>query len=314
MSVSFGEKFTGYIMREDKTCATVKDGTIVNAESFAPLQISERGSFTEWLQDRSADLDRSYMRTILKHLNLPVLDRANAVKSVHAASITDNFWIKPQDSNLTHDDVTFKNDLYHMAALIGDPDLFSKERIHSPEITNLGSYNKGWKLVDGEWYMYKAGTPLEIWAEIFTSLLAKRLGLNAVEYKCVDGFSVCKNFVETFNCFESAKSLVGSDTSYETNIAVMQKYNLVPQYLDILFMDAIVRNGDRHEFNYGFVTGGHGIKLAPNFDNNMAMFWNGIPTILERKDALVFDFVAVLSNCNYTVYIRMKLNLRGVLK
>jgi len=295
------KKFSGYIKRGDITCAEVIDDEIIKVEPSAPLHIKHRGNFPEWLKDRSADLDRSYMRNILKHLNLPVLDCETAVKYVHAVSVTDTFWIKPNNSGLTYKDVIFKNDLYHKAALIGDPDLFSKEKIHSPEITNLGSYNKGWKLVGGEWFMYKSGLPLEIWSEIFTFSLANRLGLNAVEYKCIDGFSVCKCFVSDTSCFEPAKAVIGADTSYEKNLDIMRRYNLQKEYFDIIFLDAIVRNGDRHEFNYGFITDADGINLAPNFDNNMAMFWNGIPTILDRKDPLVLDFKEIIKQNEYDI-------------
>ena len=227
------QKFSGHIMLKNTPCAVIRDNEIITTEAFAPLHIQHRNNFIEWLEDRSADLNRSYMRNILKHLNLPVLDGVTAVKSVHAASVTDMFWIKPFDSTLNYTDVIFKNDLYHKAALIGDPDLFSQEKIFTPEITNLGSYNKGWKLENGKWFMYKSGSPLEVWSEIFTSALAKQLGLDAVEYKCINGFSVCQDFTKCAVNFEPAKALIGSNTSYETNLEIMKSFGLQKKYMDI---------------------------------------------------------------------------------
>ena len=293
------KSFTGCIMRGDIICANVVNDELFACEGSAPLQIQYRKDFREWLKDRSADLDRSYIRNILKHLNLAVTDEIAAVKHVYAVSVTDIFWIREEGSPLRYDDVKFESDIYFKAALMGDPDIFSKERIHTPEVTNIGSYNKGWKYDNDAWLMYKAGTPLEIWSEIFTSKLAQRLNLDAVVYTCVDGFVMSKNFVGNGLCFEPAKSLIGSDTAYKTNIEVMKKFGLAKKYMDIIFLDAIVRNGDRHEFNYGFITGNSKIDLAPNFDNNMSMFWNGIPTNLERKDVLVNEFKEVLNFCDY---------------
>ena len=185
---------------------------------------------------------------------------------------------------------------------MGDTDIFSKECVLTPEITNIGSYDKGWRLLDNMWVLSKAGSPLEIWSEIFTSKLAQELNLSAVDYKCVDGFSFCHNFVPRNWDFEPAKSLVGDDNSNKTNLPVMERLGLVKPYLDILFMDAIVRNGDRHEFNYGFLTNEQGkINLATNFDNNMAMFWNGIPLNLERDDVMVRDFIDAIKICDYSI-------------
>lgn len=293
--------FTGYIMRGDAICATIEENKITDIKSFAPLQIQKRGDFNEWLEDRSADLNRSYMRNILKHLRLSVTDGVSAVKHVQACSLVDTFWIKDKNSALNYSDVVFNNDLYFKAALAGDPDLFSKDRVHTPEVTNIGSYNKGWKFENGVWRMYKAGSPLEIWSEIFTSKLAERLNLEIVSYSCVDGFAVCDNFVKKNFCFEAAKALIGSDTGYAKNIAIMRKYGLLKKYLDIIYMDAIVRNGDRHEFNYGFITSGATIDLAPNFDNNMSMFWNGIPANMERKDMLVSELKEALGGVEYSL-------------
>ena len=293
--------FTGYIMREDVVCAAVEENNITDIQSFAPLQIQKRGDFDEWLEDRSADLNRSYMRNILKHLRLSVTDGVSAVKYVHAASLIDTFWIKGKNTELKYSDIVFRNDLYFKAALAGDPDLFSKDRVHTPEVTNIGSYNKGWRFENGAWRMYKAGSPLETWSEIFTSRLAERLNLDTVLYNCVDGFVVCDNFVKKGYCFEAAKALIGSDTGYAKNIDIMRKYDLLKKYLDIIYMDAIVRNGDRHEFNYGFITSDVTIDLAPNFDNNMSMFWNGIPTNLERKDMLVSELKDVLDDLDYSL-------------
>jgi len=294
-------KFTGYIMRGDVVCATVESNNLTDVQLYAPLQIQKRGDFNEWLEDRSSDLNRSYMRNILKHLRLSVTDGVSAVKQVNASSLIDTFWIKSKNTALKYSDVVFRNDLYFKAALAGDPDLFSKERIQTPEITNIGSYNKGWRFENGVWRMYKAGSPLEIWSEIFTSRLAQKLNLDTVLYNCIDGFAVCDNFVKKGFCFEAAKGLIGSDTGYSKNIDVMRECGLLKKYLDIIYMDGIVRNGDRHEFNYGFITSDETIDLAPNFDNNMSMFWNGIPTDLERKDMLVSELKDVLDDLDYSL-------------
>ena len=258
--------------------------------------------FVTWLSDRCADLSRRNMRSILRHLRLPFFDVLAAVKYVKASSVADSFWIRGETEDLCYADVSFSSDIYYKAALSGDPNLFDLPAVPTPEITNIGSFNKGWKLVDGSWVLYKSGKPLELFSELFASKLALKLGFNAVEYFTDSGFIASNNFVTPGLCFEPAKSLIGSSIDYFVIYDIMENYGLGHDYLDIIFMDALVRNSDRHEFNYGFLTdvSGNIVKLAPNFDNNMSLFWNGIPDSSKRKDILVTDFVEIFKNVNYS--------------
>ena len=289
------DEFTGYIMRGDNITADVERDQIVDATPSAPLYIQRFNDFNGWIKDRGADLQRSYMRAILRRLNLPLLDVSAAVMFVHAAAINDTFWVKERDSDLTYNDVKFSNDAYFKAALCGDAGLFGLPIETTPEITNIGSFNKGWRLIGGKWYLYKSGSALEYFSELFVSALAAELGLGAVTYWMDAGYIVCENFVRDGQCFEPAKSVVGNNIGYMDNGKAMREFGLLKPYLDLIFTDVIVRNADRHEFNYGFITDERGIvSLAPNFDNNVSLFFSGIPDNLTRQDVLVAEFCEVL--------------------
>ena len=150
--------------------------------------------------------------------------------------------------------------------------------------------------------LYKSGKPFELFSEVFSSKLALGLGFDAVDYYIDAHYIASANFVPPGLCFEPAKSLIGSSTDYFEIYEIMERYGLGYDYLDIIYMDALVRNGDRHEFNYGFLTdvSGNIVKLAPNFDNNMSLFWNGIPDSSERKDVLVADFIEIVKKVDYS--------------
>jgi len=287
-------------MRGDTPVAKVHDDKITSLTPAAPLYLQSQNSFPNWLKDRGADLTRSNMRIILKQFGLPQQDISAAVRMVNAASVTDSFWIKPHGSSLSYEQITFKKDIYAKAALCGDPDIFLLDKTHTPEMTNIGSFNKGWKLVKGKWHLYKSGTELEIFSELFTAKLARHIGLNGVNYFIDEGFIVCESFVAAPWDFEPAKSIIGDNCDYQHVYPIMEAHGLAKEYMDIIFMDAIVRNSDRHEFNFGFLTSTSGaIKLAPNFDNNLALFCRGIPSNLERNDPLVTDFASLQPHTQY---------------
>jgi len=293
-------RFNGYVMRGDSPVAEVRNDMLINISPYAPLFLQNRNDFAGWIRDRGADLGRSNMRIILKQFCLPLHDIDTAVRSVNAASVTDSFWIKSYDTNISYNNVQFKTDIYAKAALCGDPDIFLLIKDRTPEITNIGSFNKGWKLKGGEWYLYKTGTALEIFSELFASKLALNLGLDTVSYFIDDEYIVCKNFALPPWDFEPAKSIIGESCDYMHVYSALRALGLHKKYMDLIFMDAVVRNTDRHEFNFGFLTSFSGeIRLAPNFDNNLALFCRGIPSNIERNDPLVNDFIALRANiCN----------------
>ena len=74
---------------------------------------------------------------------------------------------------------------------------------------------------------------------------------------------------------------------YDFNYNVLQNLNplLLRPYLDILFMDALVFNVDRHTQNYGLLRSretGEILSMAPNFDNNMALISRGYASDLSN--------------------------------
>ena len=282
--------FTGKIMRGDAEVAAVEKNQIVCASDGAPLHIKTWNNFEMWLEDRAVDLTRSTMRAVLRHLGISNHDGISAVRYVFGASLTDSFWIKEEGQNLMWQDVRFLDDGYFKAALHGDPDLDKK--IHSPELTNIGSFNKGWKREGGKWVLYKQNSAFEAFSEVFVSKLAEVLGINTVKYTYV-GDGVVRS--DCFACggwsFEPAKSVVGLNLDYGFNYDVMKKFGFQNDYMNLIFLDTLVRNFDRHEFNYGFLTNDSGeIRLAPSFDYNLSLFCHGIPKIYSRNDIMVREF------------------------
>ena len=88
----------------------------------------------------------------------------------------------------------------------------------------------------------------------------------------LDGaYVISKDYTEGRLNFEPMANLVQDNEDYDYNYDVLQNLNppLVKPYLDILFMDALVFNVDRHTQNYGLLRcreTGEILSMAPNFD------------------------------------------------
>lgn len=287
-----------YIMSGDIAVAKWQDNTfeILN-DVLLPLYLKNTGNVQRWLETRAIDCHRANSRLLKKALRLTEKDDVATVMSVNAVTITDNYWIKPLNSNLMYADVRFDNDYFSNLALTGSYDSFNKaansKRTRTPELTNIGSYEKCWKLIDGEWWLYKKANHEELFSELFIYRLGKALGFNMAEYERGKGYIKTKDFTNNASVnFESAYSFMADNEDYIDNINRLRELcpDGVGDYVRMLFLDTICANPDRHTFNYGIlrnVNTGEILGLAPNFDNNMALISRGYPKNIKRKNDML---------------------------
>lgn len=292
---------SGDVMEEDDVVASFKDGMMTYVdEKKAPFIIIRTHSLEEFLMSRAIDAHRTNYRLLKKVLRIKENNEMESVLKVYARIITDHFWFRPLHSKIHFKDLEFKTDMYSDVALKGIVrDIKSKPRFN-PELTSIGSYEKCWKIVDDGWYMYKSGTLNEIFSEVFCSRLAMKLGIPSATYEMEGDYIKTKNFAENYD-FDPMRSVGGDDDSYEHCFPLVYKLSpdLAKQYLTLMWFDALVYNPDRHNENYGFMRDrktGKIISLAPNFDNNLALFARDVPMIPERsKDGLIKMFSKFIS-------------------
>ena len=240
-----------------------------------------------------------------KALRLTERDDIGSVLSVNAVTITDNYWIKPINSDLCYADVRFDNDYLATLALTGSYDSFNRaahsKSTKTPELTNIGSFEKCWKLINGEWWMYKKANHDEMFSEFFIHQLGMELGFNMAEYKRGNGVIKTKDFTDNAMVnFEPAFNFMNDCEDYIQTLETLKDLcpNCICDYVKMLFLDTICANPDRHTFNFGIlrdIDTGDVLGLAPNFDNNMALILRGYPKNIKRKnDILVSLFNELL--------------------
>ena len=293
------QSLNGKIMSADIPVATIKNGGVVDKnEKLAPLFFNRCDDFSAWLKGRAIDSHRANSRLLKKALRLQNKDEISTVLAVNAVTITDNFWFCEDGSDLSWDDVRFKENYFDSLALRGDPDSFNQKPSRTPELTNIGSYEKCWRLIDGAWWMYKSGNDNELFSELFICKLGLSLGFDMAYYEMDDGYIRTKDFTENgrYN-FESAESLVGDDEDYCKNFDVFYSISkdLAEDYLKLIYLDTVCMNI---------------VKLAPNYDNNIALISRGYPRFIERKkDTLIDLFIELLENSKEALRLFKDLNI-----
>lgn len=305
-----------FIMSVDTVVAKWADNTLmVINDALLPLYFNRSANADTWLETRAIDAHRANSRLLKKALRLTEKDDVNAVIQVNGATVTDTYWIKPLDSELTYADIKFDNDYFSNLALRGTYDSFNRaansRRSRTPELTNIGSFEKCWKLKSGEWWMYKKANHNEQFSELFVCELGKALGMNMAEYRRGEGFVKTKDFTNGASVsFEPASAFMGDNEDYSDVVAALKLLcpAAIPDYIKMIFLDTIVANPDRHTNNFGLlreVTTGRLTGLAPNFDNNMALIARGYPRHANTQNDLLIrlmnEFLA--ENSDYKCYI-----------
>lgn len=295
------------ILSGDIVVAVWNDGqlTIVN-DTLLPLYLKYNPDVVNWLKSRAADRKRTNIRLLKKALRIAEKDDISTAVHVNGATITDNYWVRPVGSELKYADVRFDNDYFSNLALKGTYDSFNRaansKHSRTPELTNVGSFEKCWKLRDGKWWMYKRANHNELFSELFVFHLGKALGMNMAYYERGQGIIKSLDFTNSATVnFEPASTFMGDNEEYEDVVAELQ--NICPEaigdYVRMIFLDTVIANPDRHTNNFGLlrdVNTGNFIGFAPNFDNNMALIARGYPKKSTSKDMLISIFNELLEN------------------
>lgn len=306
--------FNGFLMSGDVKAAEIRSGRILPIDSSRmPLYLTRRDDLDGWLKGRAIDRHRANSRILKKVLRLTDSSDIAAVMRSHAATITDNYWICREGETLTYQDIRFSEDTFAEVALTGSFSSYSRQyreeqlRGNSPELTNIGSYEKCWRLIDGEWWLVKAGTPEERFSEIFISELGTRLGFAMAEYLPDGQFVRTRDFTRGRCNFEPADAIVGEEEDYAFNYERLTELDprLGKEYLDILFMDALCFNMDRHTKNYGVLrdqSTGKVLCMAPNFDNNIALISRGYGADPGQTNDMLIRLFAELLESEHLEY------------
>ncbi len=314
------QRLNGKLMSGDREIATVRNGVITDCrEDLLPLYLKRTKNIETWLVHRAIDTHRTNSRLLKRALRLRQDDDLQAVLAVHGATVTDRYWFLSDGENLTYDDVRFKENYFDSLALRGDPDGFSQKSTKTPELTNIGSFEKCWRLLDGKWWMYKSGNDLEYFSELFVCKLGEKSGLPMTHYELDGSYIRSLDFTDGGNVnFESMRSLTDDNEDYSDcyHAILNLSESLAEQYLLLIWTDTLCFNMDRHTENFGFlrdVKDGKILSLAPNFDNNIALISRGYPSDESRKgDGLIRFFRDFLRTCPDAKETYRKLSLPAV--
>ena len=253
-----------------------------------------RTNLSEWFRGRGIPSWRDKLDLLLHRLDISapteLLDKAFGL------SLSDQYWLKPYDSNIKYDDINFfDNDFdyteFMEASLSKNSKIItSVNSLKTPNNTTDGMLKKAWIIEDGTRYLLKGGYKNEIlqpFNEVLASMICDRLGFNHVPY-ILDVYkdtvvSKCPCFInkdtELITAYQIRNDMKRHDNTddYEEYIKKIEE-NGIPNAREkmenMYILDFLIMNEDRHSNNFGIIRDVNTLKwldVAPIFDNGQSL-------------------------------------------
>ncbi|MBC8544742.1 HipA domain-containing protein [Bianquea renquensis] len=252
---------------------------------------TDRAALNEWWTDRSIPTSRSGVREALEMLEI------NSPKMLlvrcYGLSLSDQYWICPEGSDLTWDRINFFGNDF--SEDIGDV-LFGADKkadgldFSSPDNTSDGNLKKRWKIINGKRCLVKGGSnPFrqQPFNEAIAAGIMERLDIPHVPYTVTWNkgapYSVCEDFVTENTELVSAWRILktqkkdNSTSMYQHFINCCEALGIqgtVPFLDRMMVLDYIIANEDRHFNNFGVLRDAetlHWLGFAPIYDSGSSL-------------------------------------------
>jgi hypothetical protein len=251
----------------------------------------------DWFNARSISEKRTNFKDILKYHNARY--KKELYFKDNSVSVCDCYWIQTPDENKKWKDINFYNSFidFNENIYIGikeakDKIIQDKEERRSPNIMSNGNVPKMWIQKNEELYLLK-GSQGYTWEEPVNESIVSdymdTLGIKHVKYS-LDllknrPFSICKNMLSKGEDLIPAYYVASLEENeehqytYNSYIENCKKLGLegnIKQELDqMLLLDYIISNIDRHWFNFGLIRDAETLQIkniAPIYDNGLSLF------------------------------------------
>ena len=286
-----------------------------------PLDLSLTGdSIAKWLKSRTIPKNRAYVHNFLSKCNLNLNRPMNIIKVSKGLSLNDCYWVVEEGFSGTFEKYNlYDNRFSRVLALIAFTGYGSSVRsslASCPEFTTNGMLPKCWRRVAGEIKLYKGGTSgasntgNEPYCEYYAAQIAKELGISAIDYGLSKWKGALCSTCVLFTSKEYAFLPVGKVVTSGGMEAVASYYEKMgaayaKALADMLVLDAIICNTDRHFGNFGFLVDNRTNEIvapAPLFDHGNSLF-NFAGKDDLASDAALTAYAQTLMPCVYDDFI-----------
>ena len=289
------------LMNADKVVAVLEERSVLGEYSYQVVEqldgYLQYGfcDINSWIDDRQIAKHRTSIKRLMAELGMD--NRKSFIDMVRCVSLTDTFWIRHEDSGLTWRDVSLYtnafDDVVARIAFDGAGMYGRQFSSISPEFGTSGSFDKCWVREQDGPHLLKRGSSgfansgFEPYSEKLCSDIFDAASVEHVPYTlrnyhgklasdCALFTSEEIGFVPAIRMFDRMPDAYGM-------LSFLAAHGGEESFRDMLVMDAVCVNVDRHAGNYGFLVRndtGEILGMAPLFDQNLAL----LPYLMEDDD------------------------------
>ena len=277
-------------------------------------------SIYRWIRHRTIPKNRAYVHNFLSKCGLSINRPMNIISVSKGLSLNDSYWVVEEGFDGTFDKYNlYDNRFSQILALIAFTGYGSSLRTSlasCPEFTTNGMLPKCWRRTDGKVSLYKGGTMgasntgNEPYSEFYAAQIAKIICTSAVDYRLSKWKGELCSVCELFTSKQYSFMPVGRIVTKGGFEAVRAYYkSLGDEYVkalnEMIVLDAIICNTDRHFGNFGFLIDNATNEIvapAPVFDHGNALFNFAGKSDLINDESLS-DYADSLMPCVYDDFI-----------
>lgn len=282
------------------SCSFTKIYNVSNME-YAPYIISRISNdndallkrVSRWFLGRGIPSWRDRLDLLLHRLN--IIAPNELLNKAFGLSLSDQYWLKPFDTNIKYDDVNFFDNDFDYSEFLeaslskNSSTIINENSLKTPNNTTDGMLKKAWVIEDGIRYLLKSGYKTEVlqpFNEVLASEICKRLGFNHVTYT-LDLYkntvvSKCPCFInkdiELVTAYQVVSDIWDFNVdSYEKYISKLEEMGINDARREVenmFILDFLIMNEDRHLNNFGIIRDVDTLKwvyVAPIFDNGQSL-------------------------------------------
>ncbi|MCI5903249.1 MAG: hypothetical protein MRZ74_12075, partial [Blautia sp.] len=155
--------------------------------------INNINNFYHWCASRVLSLDRKYAKEILNSIGMAQAmtdrDRAKISLSYHCVSLTDIYWVKKSDEEISFEKINLYDNSLNEAvvelSLRGKPMTVTNQEL-APDLSTKGCFPKAWIRREKDFILLKDGGDDAVQKELLASKLCQCFDFKQVKYK--EGF------------------------------------------------------------------------------------------------------------------------------
>lgn len=253
-----------------------------------------RTNLSDWFKGRGIPSWRDKLDLLLHRLN--IITPSELLDKAFGLSLSDQYFLKPINSNITYDDINFFDNDFDYAEFLeaslskNSKIIVKEESLRTPNNTTDGMLKKAWIIENNIRYLLKGGYKNEIlqpFNEVLASEICNRLGFEHVEYT-IDTYkdmvvSKCPCFIaqntELITCYQIINGVERHNNyqDYENYIKILENNgikNSREKLENMFILDFLIMNEDRHLNNFGIIRDVNTLKwvdVAPIFDNGQSL-------------------------------------------